>query len=270
MSRDLFAAAVREQPLDLGLACTLIAQEADEGVQVTAELAHLDAFAALARPLVEAQPATPAGWARGLAQALGEQAGFAGCEEDYEDLRASLLPDVLRRRHGLPILLTVVWAEVGRRLGVPVHPLALPGHVVALVGEPAGENVVVDPFFGGRTLSVHDVAETVRRTGVPFSRGLLTPTPPHALLLRILTNIRLLAARREELRVRRWAVELSLLLPHHPAALRREHGELLVRLGDYLGGAAELELFAEAATDSEPAAAAAARAAARAARSRLN
>lgn len=270
MTRDLFAAAVREDPLDLGLTCTLLAAEADTGLQVTDELAHLDAFAALARPAVEAAGGAAAGWAEGLRVALGEQAGFAGFEQDYEDLRASLLPEVLRRRRGLPILLAIVWTEVGRRLSVPVHPVALPGHVIALVGDPTGEHALVDPFHGGRGLSVHDVAERVRRSGAPFTRDLLVPTPPHQLLLRVLTNIRLLAARQDELRTRLWAVELSLLLPHHPAGLRREHGELLVRLGNYLEGAAELERFAGAAADAEPAAAEAARAAARMARARLN
>jgi hypothetical protein len=70
--------------------------------------------------------------------------------------------------------------------------------------------------------------------------------------------------------MRLWAVELSLLLPRHPVALRRERGELLVRLGDHLGGAEELETYALVVDGSDEQAADAARREARQARAQLN
>lgn len=266
---DLFAAAVRERPVDLGLACALVALAADAKVDVTAELAALDAFAALARPML-AGADSPSEQAEALRQALGEQAGFAGFAEDYADIRASLLPQVLRRRRGLPILLSVVWVEVARRVGVSAYPIALPGHVVVGVGDPRGEQVLVDPFYGGRLLSVHDAAERVRAAGVGFRSSQLAPTPPTALLLRVLANIRRVAAASDDLPTRLWAVRLSLTVPGHPEQLRRELGELLGRRGDYVGGAGELEAYAAAVEDGEPAAAATARRAARMLRARLN
>lgn len=268
--RDLFAAAVRETPPDLGLVCTLIAAEVNGDIEVTGELSNLDAFAALARSVVDDHPATPPGQAEALRIALGEQAGFAGFADDYDDLRSSLLPDVLRRRRGLPILLTIVWLEVARRLEIPAYPIALPGHVIAGIGDPLGEHVLVDPFRGGRTLTVHDAAQLVRATGASFSRDLLAPTAPEELLLRVLANIRTLGTRLHDPRVRLWAVELSMLLPRHPSVMRRERGELLVRRGDFLDGARELESYADQISSAEPAAADAARLAARMARARLN
>ncbi|MCW2777098.1 MAG: putative transcriptional regulator, partial [Frankiales bacterium] len=74
----------------------------------------------------------------------------------------------------------------------------------------------------------------------------------------------------ESTRTRLWAAELSLLLPRHPVALRRERGELLVRLGDHLGGAAELEAYATVVEDADPVQAETARREAGLARSRLN
>ena len=94
------------------------------------------------------------------------------------------------------------------------------------------------------------------------------------LLLRLLTNIRALTGRQgstlDAARTRLWAVELSLLLPRHPLELRRERGEVLVRLGRHLAGAEELEGYADALDDVDPAVAAACRWEARAARSQLN
>jgi hypothetical protein len=99
----------------------------------------------------------------------------------------------------------------------------------------------------------------------------MTPTE---LLLRLLTNIRALTTRQERTleaaRTRLWAVELSLLLQRHPVDLRRERGELRVRLGDHLGGAADLEDYALVIEDADEEAASASRREARLARARLN
>ncbi|CAM5483190.1 hypothetical protein SANTM175S_08449 [Streptomyces antimycoticus] len=61
-----------------------------------------------------------------LAELLGERCGFGGSSADYQRLDSSLLQQVLRRRRGLPILLSVVWIEVARRAGAPVCGVALP------------------------------------------------------------------------------------------------------------------------------------------------
>lgn len=265
----LFAAAVREEPVDLAVACGLIALAADPTTDVTGELAALDAFAALARPLLK-DATTAAEQAEALGQALGQQAGFAGFAEDYADLRSSLLPEVLRRRRGLPILLAVVWLEVARRLGVRAYPIALPGHVIVGIGDPDGEHSLVDPFRGGRLLTVHEAAERVRASGASFRHEHLAPATTLALLLRVLANIRLLASDQDDTTTRLWATRLSLTIPGHPASLRRELGELLGRRGDFVNGARELEAYAEAVEPVEPAASATARRNAQMLRSRLN
>lgn len=272
-SRERFAATVRSDPVDLGLACALLAVEADPGLDVEPTLRRLDALAEDARSELAAAT-SPGAAALTLQQRLGRSQGFAGQDSDYGDLRSSLLPSVLIRRRGLPILLAVVWLEVARRAGLQAHGVGLPGHFVVGVGPP-GDAVLADPFAGGRPLGVDEADTRVRAV---TGRGLLpedlAPTPADALLLRVLTNIRAFAARSdrtlESAPTRLWAVELSLLLPRHPAALRRERGELLVRLGRALEGAAELESYAEAVAPADANAAEAAGREARMARAQLN
>ncbi len=266
---DLFGTAAREEPVDLGLACGLIGLAADARADVTAALSALDAYAALARPLV-AGAVTPTEQAEALRVALGEHAGFAGYAEDYAALRSSLLHEVLQRRRGLPILLSVVWVEVARRLGIRAYLVALPGHVVVGVGDPAGSYALVDPFHGGRLLSGHDAAEIVRQAGLPFHHRHLEPAPATEVLLRVLANIRRLAADTDDPHTRLWAVRLSLAVPGHPAALRRELGEVLGRSGEFALGAQELTAYAEAIEAAEPASAEAARRSAQMLRARLN
>jgi regulator of sirC expression with transglutaminase-like and TPR domain len=251
-SRQAFAELVRQEPVDVARACALIGCEVEPDLDVDASLAVLDRLAASVR-LARREPRDAAA---ALARALGDEAGFAGSEDDYADLRSSLLHEVLRRGRGLPILLSVVWVEVARRCGVRACSLGLPGHVMTCVGDPDGEHVVVDPFHGG-----------VARPAEP--RPVLEGTD---LLLRVLANVRALTARQgpslESARTRLWATELSLLLPRHPLALRRERGELLVRLGRHREGAAELEEYAAAVPDEKEAEQS--RRAARLALSRLN
>ena len=271
-SRERFADVVRAEPVDLATACLLIGAEVDAELTVDAGLARLDELAALVRPQVP--PASmPLQAAEGLRDVLGRQEGFAGSQDDYAHLRSSLLHEVLRRRRGLPLTLSVVWVEVARRLGVQAEPVGLPGHVVVRIGGPDG--FLVDPFAGGALLDTDSVAERVRAaTGGPLRREHLDPTPPVDLLARLLNNVRALTARQERslgaAATRLWAVELSLLLPSHPVALRRERGELMVRLGDHLGGARALEAYAELVDGSDDEGASQARAEARTARARLN
>ena len=270
-SRRRFADVVRAEPVDLGLACLLVGAEVEPTLDVDEPLAELDALAAAARAVVP-RGASPAAAAEGLRTVLGS---FAGSADDYDDVRSSLLHEVLRRRRGLPLLLSAVWVEVAARLDVPAWPVGLPGHVVVGIGDPDDEHVHVDPFGGGRLLSGDDLEALVQlATGAGVRADQLRPVPPGDLLLRLLTNIRVLTARQppslDAARTRLWAVELSLLLPRHPLELRRERGELLVRLGDHLGGASELEDYALAAEDGEAVAAETARREARQARARLN
>ena len=217
---------------------------------------------------------TPAQWAAVLEELLGAQHGFHGAQADYQRLESSLLQCVLERRRGLPILLSVVWTEVARRAGAPVYGVALPGHYVVGFGDPAGEHVLADPFAGGRLLATDELdvlvsGATGRHTRV--SGAQLQPASPLETVLRVLNNIRAWAvARPERSAVQLWALELSLLLPHHPARLRHERARRLVERGDFTGGAREMEAYAEVISAMEPSAADAVRKEARAARARLN
>jgi regulator of sirC expression with transglutaminase-like and TPR domain len=272
--RQRFAEAARSERPDLALLCLLVAAEAEPETGETgideAQI-ELDRLAGL----LPFRPADgPLGWANALADLLGRRCGFHGSPADYRRLESSLLPHVLRRRHGLPILLSVVWIEVARRAGAPVYGVALPGHFIVGFGDPAssGGQVLADPFEGGRVLTGADAELLVLgATGAPPTPSMLSPAEPLEIILRILNNIRAWAAARPERSdVQLWAVELSLLLPHHPARLRHEHAQLLVKRGDFKGGASELEVYAEVIAPVDPDTAESVQREARAARAMLN
>ncbi|MFF9568052.1 transglutaminase-like domain-containing protein [Streptomyces sp. NPDC014685] len=268
--RRRFAEEAREERPDLALLCLLLGAVADPSLGehgIDAAQIELDELAGRLPYGVRGGRA----WASALAELLGEQCGFAGSSADYQRLESSLLHEVLRRRRGLPILLSVVWIEVARRAGAPVYGVALPGHFIVGFGDP-DERVLADPFDGGRPLSGQD-AELLAAgaTGRPLDESMLVPAQTLDIVLRILNNIRAWAANRpERTDVALWAVDLSLLLPSHPARLRYERAQLLVQSGQFLRGAVEMEEYADVVDAVEPAAAEEVRRRARAARSLLN
>lgn len=240
----------------------------------TACQSALDRHAAAVRTAVaERRPAGPGETAALLAAVLGGRERFHGRDSDYRRLESSLLPEVLRRRRGLPIMLSLVWTAVAARAGLTVRGVALPGHFIVAVGDPSGaeEYVLADPFHGGRLLDLDDAAAITTAAGHPFAPELLNPAQPLEIVLRVLGNIRSWAADRpEQARTQLWATELALLLPRHPAGLRLERAELLVRTGHFLAGAAEMDAYAEILDAFDREAAARVRLEARSARHRLN
>ncbi|MER7958322.1 transglutaminase-like domain-containing protein [Streptomyces sp. NPDC096030] len=268
--RREFAEEARSRRPDLARLCLLIGAVA-EGAVTSADLdaaeIELDRLAGeLPYGLRE-----PDDWVGALARLLGGQYGFQGAPSDYQRLESSLLHEVLKRRRGLPILLSVLWMEVARRAGAPVYGLGLPGHFVVGFGDPSVQ-VFADPFAGGRPMTGMDAELLVAgATGEPLEPSMLRPADPLEIVLRILNNIRAWAAPRPERSgVALWAVELSLMLPTHPARLRYEHAELLVQRGEFQAGAAEMEAYASVVDAVEPSAAASIRNRAQAARALLN
>ncbi|MFF3453449.1 transglutaminase-like domain-containing protein [Streptomyces sp. NPDC002730] len=268
--RQQFAEEARSERADLALMCLLVGAEADPLVDEAA----LDAAQIELDRLAGMLPfglVGPRAWAAALAELLGGRCDFGGSPADFQRLESSLLHEVLRRRRGLPILLSVVWIEVARRAGAPVYGVALPGHFVVGFGDPH-EQVLADPFAGGRVLTGPDAELLVAgATGAPLDPSMLMPADPVDVVVRILNNIRAWAAvRPERSDVALWAVELSLLLPSHPARLRYERAQLLVERGEFVTGAAEMDAYAEVVAAVDPATAEAIRRKARVARAMLN
>ncbi|MEW2611483.1 transglutaminase-like domain-containing protein [Streptomyces sp. NPDC047880] len=268
--RRRFAEEARSERPDLSTLCLLVGAEADRELDeagLDAAQVELDRLAGL----LPYRPAGPRAWAVALRELLGERMGFHGTPGDYQRLESSLLHAVLGRRRGLPILLSVVWMEVARRAGAPVYGVALPGHFVVGFGPEEGQ-VLADPFDGGRVLTGADAELlVVGATGARPDPAMLRPADPLDVVLRILNNVRAWAAARPERSdVALWAVELSLLLPSHPARLRYERARLLVQRGEFLHGALELEAYAEVVSAVDEGAAEQVRGEALAARAMLN
>lgn len=127
-----------------------------------------------------------------LAAFLFDERGFHGNTADYGDPRNSFLNEVLERRLGIPITLSVIYVDIAARLGVPAFGIALPGHFIVGVRE-RESNILLDPFHGGRRLSLSDCAELIHLTSGyegPLEAAWFAPAAPRDILARMLNNLR--------------------------------------------------------------------------------
>ncbi len=226
---ELVARHADDLPLDDAL--LLIAAHALPDLDVQAERARLDELAAA---VTEAS-------AEGVRAHLFGTLGFTGDRATYYDARNSLLPAVLDRRLGIPLSLAIVAMEVGRRCGVGLQGIGMPGHyLLQPVDEP---DRYLDGFHDGAWLDEAGCRALFERTaeGMPWDRRYLRPDPPANLVARTLANLAGAYRRVGDRAALCWALELRLLLPGAPVRDRRELGLLLGAAGRFREGATILE-----------------------------
>jgi regulator of sirC expression with transglutaminase-like and TPR domain len=127
-----------------------------------------------------------------LVRYLFEDLGLRGNSENYGDPRNSYLNEVMSRRVGLPISLSVIFLEVAQRLGLPAEGVGLPGHFLVAVRLP-GFRLLLDPFNRGESVSAEEAARLVRQsTGFegPLQKEWFEPASPEAIVARMLFNLR--------------------------------------------------------------------------------
>jgi regulator of sirC expression with transglutaminase-like and TPR domain len=233
-ARARFAALVArpDEEIPLDEAAMLIAASARPGLDVAAELARLDDLAAGCKePTLD-----------GLTHHLFDDLGFRGNTENYQDPDNSYLDQVLSRRVGIPISLSVLTIEVGRRLGVALDGIGMPGHF--LVGVRADPTTFLDPFGGGRRLDVAGCRALLSSLGgAEWHESYLEPVGARAILSRMLLNLQGLFLP-ADLRSAAWVLELRLTVPGLGVADRLGLARALGSLGRFGAAAAELDRVA--------------------------
>jgi regulator of sirC expression with transglutaminase-like and TPR domain len=129
---------------------------------------------------------------RALNHTLFDEHGFRGNQDDYYDPRNSFLHEVIDRRVGIPITLSVLYMEVARRVGLTVHGIGFPGHFLVRWDGADGTVVVVDAFRGGLRLDTDDLEAMLQRSAGPSAKlepAMLVPSSKRQILTRMLTNL---------------------------------------------------------------------------------
>lgn len=253
-SRKAFAAlvALPDDAIDLGHASLLIAREEYPDLDVGRYLSRLDAMAADISPRLK-EGEGPRSRVAHLNRLLFEEMGFQGNREEYFDPRNSFLNDVLDRRIGIPISLSTVYLEVGRRIGCPLAGVAFPGHFLVRLGGVSGPpDILIDPFHRGRLMTEEDC----RALLLEMYKGQLEYRPEflrrarnREILERMLNNLKGIYQQRREFHMALKIQQLVLCLePDRPDALR-DRGLIHYRLALIAEAAADLDRYLSLAPD---------------------
>jgi regulator of sirC expression with transglutaminase-like and TPR domain len=175
--------------INLAEAALLIARTEYPLLDLGGQLDHLDRLAARVPGRLDTSfPENT----RALNELLFEVEGFSGDEEEYDDPRNSYLNEVLSRKKGIPITLSVVYIEVASRRGMPVVGVGFPGHFLVKYLTEAGE-VFIDPFHRGAILSREECAERLKAQfgeEAELRPEYLAASTPKQILARMLSNLK--------------------------------------------------------------------------------
>lgn len=221
-----------EDAIDLAETALLIAEKEYPGLDVQHYLDRLDELAVRALTHVPAR-AGPAATVEALNRELFEIQGFRGNSEDYYDPRNSYLNEVLDRRLGIPITLSIIYMAIGRRLGLALEGVAFPGHFLVKLAIP-DRMLVLDPFVRGLALSEAELSLRLQEafgTNAPvFTTDLLATAGKKEILARMLRNVKGIYLHKQEFERALYTANCLLLLSPNSSDELRDRGLIYERL----------------------------------------
>jgi len=241
-SRSELERLAAREPIDLARAALAIAHEEYPELDEARYLRTMDEFAAQVMRALPAGALAERRVAR-LTSVLFHELGFSGNEADYYDPRNSFLNEVVDRRTGIPITLSVLYMEVARRCGLRVDGVLFPGHFLCKVSLDEGE-LIVDPFHRGQILGLPELKrrlETALGHEARLDRRVLRPARPREILSRMLQNLRSIYLNKRDLPRALSCVDRLLLLVPYDARVLRDRARLYEMLGGARAAAADLE-----------------------------
>ncbi|HWP56966.1 MAG TPA: transglutaminase-like domain-containing protein [Candidatus Acidoferrales bacterium] len=252
-----FAAAVclPDEEIDLGRAALVIAQGEYPELSIGRYLERLDAMAGEVRRRA-GENADPLRLIATLNFVLFTREGLRGNAVDYYDPRNSFLNDVLERKRGIPISLSVIYIEVARRAGLNLCGVNFPGHFLVKHAGPE-EEIVIDPFHRGAILSAEDLQlrlDQLYGGNVPLDQGFLIAASKKQILVRMLSNLKSIYLQQEDFERTLSVVERLLILEPLAAQNIRDRGLLYLKQECFLQAKADLERYLKLAPDAADAA----------------
>lgn len=252
--RDQFAQLVKkpEDRIDLVEAALLIARTAYPEMKSPEYTRLLEAWAGRLRR--QTSPYSSAGDVlRELNRMMFEEEGFKGDADNYYDPQNSFLNRVLERKKGIPITLSLVYSEVGRLAGFPVHGIALPGHFIVGLFHEAGI-LYIDPFNQGEVLAERECRKMIE---VRFGReaaadaGWRKPAGKKTILKRMLRNLKAIYHHSGHDLQTLEMIQWILAIDPDAAAELKQRGLLYEAMGNFASAVLDFKHYLEAAPSAE-------------------
>jgi regulator of sirC expression with transglutaminase-like and TPR domain len=236
-----------EDEINLAEAALLMATDEYPGLDVGTYMRRLDDLAAGVRGRLS-PTATFEDTVVALNEFLFEDQGFSGNTDDYYDPRNSFLNEVLDRKLGIPITLSILYMEIGHRIGLTFQGISFPGHFLVKSETDVGD-IVLDPFSGGAALSEEDLVQRLRQRfgddeapSAPLA-PLLQAAGKKEILLRMLRNLKAIYVNNEDYPKALTAIDRILLIAPDLAEEVRDRGQLYERLECFRPALADLRRY---------------------------
>lgn len=258
--RDRLAELIADEKdrYSLAEACLLVAADAYPGLDVDRYLAEIERMAARLRGRLKS--GDPEEKVIALNQFLFDELGFSGNADDYYDPRNSYLNEVLDRKVGIPISLSVVYIEVGRKIGLPLEGVSFPGHFLVRLAL-RGSTLVLDPFSGGLPLSEQDLRKLLRRVIAGSGRAglrsagdvaaelpldqFLEPAGHRQVLARVLRNLKNIYREKDDLQRLLGVINRMLQVAPDSVGELRDRGLVYQRLEAFRAALKDLNEYLE-------------------------
>ncbi len=244
-----------DDAIDLVEAALLIARTAYPNLNASDYQARVHALAARVRDNLPAV-ADAADYISALNIVLFVEEEFRGNEEDYYDPRNSFLNDVLDRKLGIPITLSLLYMEVARHVGFPLFGVGLPGHFLVKHFTTEGEEVLIDPYEAGAILTEEDCEQRVLDIydgQMAFQREFLAPIPRRQLLSRLLNNLRGIYFNARNFKKALEVLDLALAIHPHSADDVKQRAIVRYNVGMVRGAFEDFEEYLKLIPDAEDA-----------------
>lgn len=252
--RDKFSREVAgpENEVDLVGTALLIARTAFPDLDARQYTDCLDQWAERLRQSLN--PTPTAGDILGcLNRILFEEEGLNGDHRSYYDPQNSFLNRVLDRRLGIPITLSLIYSEVGRRAGFPVHGHALPGHFIAGLAHVSG-TLYVDPFNRGEILTEKECRDMIRMRYGPeaaLDSSWKSPAGQKTIIRRMLRNLKAIYRQLNQDMQAFEMLQWILILDPEASEELKERGLLYEAMGNSIYAVRDLEHYLAVAPASE-------------------
>ncbi len=236
-------AQLENDQIDLAKGALLIAKDAYADLDIEVYLQRLNQMAEELQAEM-GREADTSDQINHLNRYLFEAQGFAGSSQaHYYDARNSYLNEVLERKIGIPITLSIVYMEIGKRIGLPLVGVGFPGHFIV---KHKDLEAVIDPFEGGQILSDEDLSDRLTqifRESVPMHPRFLQAVTNKEILARMLRNLKQIYFREEEYEKAVRAAERITWLDPQAAQDYRDLGYLYYQVNAYAKSLASFNTY---------------------------
>ncbi len=252
----LVGPAHEDASIDLAAAALAIARTEYPSLDAPYYLGRLEALAQRVRSRMRSNPTARETIAL-LNRVLFDEDGLRGNLDDYYDPRNSFLNDVLDRKLGIPITLSVVYMEVARRVGFPLAGTGMPGHFLLKHYDVMSGEIVIDAFHRGRIVGNTECQQRLDEIysgQVELQPEFLQAVSQREILTRMLNNLRQIYFTRQNLSKGLTILDLLLTIPPQNPDLLRERGLVRLNLEQLLGAAQDFGAYLKVrpnASDSE-------------------